>query len=295
MKILLTGATGFIGSVVARRLSTEYEVICAVRSTSDRARLLGTDVQYLLTDTGTEQLYQKMAAAEPDLVIHIAGVFYSEHGRETLENILQSNVVYAAKIFDAAYGAGCRAFINTGSCWQNYEGEDYNPVNLYAATKQAAEDILAYYVRAKACRAVHLTIFDSYGPNDSRRKILNILRDTPDGGTIGMSGGQQKMYLTYLDDIVDAYVQAVKLIQEMPNGTVAKYSVRGENPYSLRDIAEAYLKASGKTIDIHWGERPYRNREIMDPSGWGVPVPGWKPKYSLESGMEAYVQGWEKY
>ena len=295
MKILLTGATGFIGSAVARRLSTEYEITCAVRSTSDRSRLQGTDVQYLLTDTGTEQLYQEMAAAEPDLVIHMAGVFYSEHNRETIDNLLQSNVVYATKIFDAACEAGCQAFINTGSCWQNYEGETYNPVNLYAATKQAAEDILDYYVHARDCRAIHLTIFDSYGPDDSRRKILNILRDTPDGGTIGMSGGQQKMYLTYVDDIVDAYVQTVKLIQNMPDGTAVKYAVRGNRPHSLREIAEAYLKASGKRIDIHWGERPYRNREIMDPTGWGDPVPGWKPGHSLESGMEAYVKGGEKY
>lgn len=288
MRILITGGTGFIGRNVLKSLENNHKVWCTRRKRSDVNKIGSTNCQWLSIDEGIDKLYQKVKEIEPQLVIHIAGLFLGEHNSENISDMIYSNVDFPAILFDAAYEAGCRQFINTGTCWQNYNGEKYNPVNLYAATKEAAENILLYYVKAKKCKAITLKIFDSYGPNDERRKILNIVSKIDENMELDMSGGEQKMYLCYIEDIVDAYGQAIITLQDMEEG-YAVYSVRAKEPDSLKKIINTYLKVSGKNIKINWGKRDYRSREIMDPTGWGNLLPNWQPKYSLEQGMFKYI------
>lgn len=293
MRIVVTGATGFIGNAVAQRISREHTVWCTVRKTSNLSKFESVKCDFLYVDQ-RENLYKKLEEIKPELIVHLAGVFLSEHRSDNIAEMIDSNIDFPAILFDAAYEAGCRQFINTGSCWQNYEGEAYNPVNLYAATKQATEDILKYYVKAKETKAITLSIFDSYGPGDSRNKILNIVDRLKDGDSIGMSGGEQKMYLCYIEDIVNAYVQAINILKDMKAGEYKKYAVRDKIAYSLKEIINKYLALSGKKIEIRWGEREYRKREIMDPSGWGNVLPGWHIRYPLDKGMKLYINDGEE-
>lgn len=288
MIIVITGATGYIGNAVAKRLSKENDVWCAVRHTSDMHRIEHIRCRTFDVDP-RECLYKRLVEIKPQLVIHLAGVFLSEHRSDNISEMLDSNIDFPTILFDAAYEAGCRQFINTGSCWQNYGGSKYNPVNLYAATKQATEDILEFYVNVKSVKAITLCIFDSYGPDDSRNKVLNIVNQLSDGDSIDMSGGEQKMYLCYIEDIASAYAQAINVLSNMKDGEYAKYAVRGEKTYSLKEIIDKYLILSKKKIVIRWGKRQYRKREIMDPSGWGTIMPGWHAEYSLEKGLRLYI------
>lgn len=288
MRILITGATGFIGNAVAMRLSEEHEIWCTLRKTSDVLSVKNIKCKILYVDN-RDSIYSELEKIKPEMVIHLAGVFLSEHSRKNIGGMIDSNIQFPTILFDAAYEAGCRKYINTGSCWQNYQGDTYNPVNLYAATKQAVEDILKYYVYVGDSKAITLSIFDSYGPNDARRKILNIVAKLNDGEHIDMSGGEQKMYLCYIDDIVNAYIQSIALLEKMEDGEYKKYAVRDEQAYSLKDIITLYLTLSKKNVSVNWGVRAYRNREIMDPSGWGDILPGWKVQYPLKTGMKMYV------
>ena len=293
MRIVITGATGFIGNAVAKEISTEHDVWCTVRSLSNISKLENIKCKFLYVDE-RQTLYKQMLEVNPELVIHIAGVCLSEHNSDNIAELIDSNIDFPTVLFDAAYEAGCRQFLNTASCWQNYQGENYNPVNLYAATKQAMEDILQYYVKAKDAKAITLTIFDSYGPNDSRNKILNLVSRVKDGGSIGLSIGEQRMYLCYIDDIVSAYKRAANLVCAMKSGEYQKYAVRDEKTHTLREIIEMYIQLSRKKVKIIWGERAYRNREIMNPDGWGKVIPGWDIQYPLQIGMKLYVDSGEE-
>ncbi len=274
MKIVVTGATGYIGQKLVAALSKDNQVFALVRENSDRSQIKEYVKEFILYHD--QNIYRDMERIQPDLVVHLAGVFYSVHSQENIKALLEANIVFGTVVLDAAVSCGCRNIINTASYWQNYGGEEYNPVNLYAATKQSMEDILRFYIHARNCRAITLQIFDTYGKDDHRNKLFNRLRDMKDGESIDMSGGGQKLYFCHIDDVVNGYIKAIQLLDRMSYGQYKKYALRGEYPIELKKLVEAYLKAANKKIQVNWGRVAYREREIMDPSGIGEVLPEWK-------------------
>lgn len=292
MEILLTGATGFLGGYVLRSLrEAGREVCCLVRSAS-RTEAVEPYASMILRYTEYCELYGLLERIRPETVIHMAGRFLGEHGPESIEDLLDSNIKFPTVLLDAAHRAGCRRLLNTGTCWQRYGGAAYDPVNLYAASKQAFEDCAAYYVRAGGWTALTLQIFDTYGSNDPRRKVLNLVHALKDKESLDLSPGAQKLYFCHADDVAAAYRRALELLEVQVPGTARTWAVRGDTAYTLREILETYLDVSGRRVVLNWGARPCRDREFMDPEGLGEPLPGWKPRYGLRAGLEKYEREW---
>ena len=232
MKILLTGAGGYMGSHIAKRLAGNgYEVYGILRNTSAVPASL-KNIKKIYRYEYSGQLYEIVREIQPEMVIHTAGMFLGEHTGENIQQLLNSNIVFTAVLTDAANQAGCRCMIQTGSYWQNYCGREYDPVNLYAATKQAAEDILEYYKNAYQWKILTLRIFDVFGPGDQRKKVLNLVRDLKEGETLDLTYGEQKLYMCYIDDVVSAYMQAVHLVREQNPGSGRRYAVRGKKAWT---------------------------------------------------------------
>jgi hypothetical protein len=139
------------------------------------------------------------------------------------------------------------------------------PVNLYAATKQAFEDILSYYVDAHGLKVMTLALFDTYGPGDPRQKLVSLLWKTAlSGQELAMSPGEQLIDIVYIDDVLDAFVVAADLLMEQSEGHL-RYGISSGQPIRLIDLAKIFEEASGLTLPISWGGRPYRPREVMKP------------------------------
>ena len=187
---------------------------------------------------------------------------------------------------DAAVACGVRAVINTGTAWTHFGNADYNPVSLYAATKRAFEDLLVYYSDAAQVSVVTLELFDVYGPNDPRPKLMNLLRHASlAGGPLKLSPGEQKIDLIYVDDVVDAYVTAAgRLLAGRVSGA-EKYAVGTGRVRSLRDVVATYACVTGREVPVEWGARPYRDRETMEPWNRGQRLPGWSARIGLEDGI----------
>lgn len=86
--------------------------------------------------------------------------------------MISSNIELGSLLLDCAYNSNVSFFINVGTYWQHYHGEAYNPVNLYAATKQALEDIANYYRIISDMKICTFCLNDTYGKGDTRKKYL---------------------------------------------------------------------------------------------------------------------------
>jgi nucleoside-diphosphate-sugar epimerase len=226
----------------------------------------------------------------PLVVFHLASQFVAVHGSGDLESLITSNVLFGTQLLEGMEAAGCTRLVNAGTCWQHFKDAEYEPVNLYAATKQAMQDVIDYWVSARSLDVVTLEIFDTYGPGDTRNKVLPLLvRAALDGAHLDLSPGDQRLELVYVDDAVDAFVTAGARLAAGGASGHERYALQAAERLSLRRIAALVERVGGRPIDAAWGARPYRDREVMEPWRLGETLPGWTPRVPLEEGIRRVI------
>ena len=192
MKILVTGATGFIGqNLVKVLLDKNYEVHCIVRVDSNTSNI-SQNITIFKYDQNIGGLIEYFNEQKFDGLIHLASLFLATHTKDDISNLISSNIKFGTELLEACKVSDVKWFINTGTFWQNYENEDYNPVNLYAATKEAFENIAKYYIETSNLIFTTIKLNDTFGANDTRNKVFNIWNKIPKSGEIlDMSAGEQ--------------------------------------------------------------------------------------------------------
>lgn len=285
---LVTGATGFIGNHLACRLVRDgWEVHILSRSGSrlPDAPEFSRVVNHI-HDGSAEGMVACISQAMPDVVFHLASLFLSQHATKDIEPLIGSNVLFGNQLLEAMKVNEVTRIINTGTSWQHYNNEDYNPVCLYAATKQAFEAILEFYVQACGIHAITLKLFDTYGPADPRPKLFHLLEKAAKSGEpLNMSAGEQLIDLVHIDDVVDAYLIAAKRLLDGKVSIHENYAVSSSHPLSLKELVAIYSNATGQRINVNWGARAYRFREVMSPWNRGCAIEGWHPKIDLRRGL----------
>jgi nucleoside-diphosphate-sugar epimerase len=287
---LITGATGFVGSHLVRRLVRDgWQVHIVSRATSILSNTPEfSEIICHVHDGSTESMVFCVAKAKPDVVFHLASLFLSEHEVKDIEPLIASNVLFGSQLLEAMKINEINCIINTGTSWQHYNNEEYNPVCLYAATKQAFEAILEFYVQACGIKAITLKLFDTYGPDDPRPKLFNLLdKAVTSGIPLDMSLGEQLIDLVHIDDVIDAYLIAVKRLLAGEVSKQENYAVSSKNPISLKELVNLYAELTKQTILVNWGARPYRFREVMVPWNCGVKINNWTPRRTLVKSLSS--------
>lgn len=276
MKIVITGATGFIGSHLCRRLQLEgWEFSCLVRSEPASKCLAAKNIKAIDISVDDYSLDEILEKEKPTGIIHLASYYTRDHNQKDLGPLIESNIHFGTEIIDASVKVGVRWFLNTGTFWQHYNGAKYDPVNLYAATKQAFEDIGRFYANAHGLRFCTLKLCDTYGADDRRRKLYTIWEEIANSGeSLDMSPGDQLIDIIHVDRAVDAYAKLVEALDsgQMSTDNCDCYYVSSNKRISLKELAQEYEQTNGVSLNINWGAREYRHREVMTPVCTGKPI-----------------------
>ena len=289
MNILITGATGFIGQHLLKSLSQEHEVHVLIRPSTRWED--NFNLKNFIFDDNIGELKEYIIRNQIEGIIHLASLFIAQHQSYQCKDLILSNIFLGTALLEAAKETSVQWFLNTGTYWQNYlhDSTEYDPVNLYAATKQAFIDIAKYYTETSDIKFVTLKICDTYGPKDPRRKLMSLFKQYAESGEqLKMSPGEQKINLLYIDDVVNGFITLVNLLC---NKTQLKneYVLSAKKTYSLRELAGIFETVSKKKLNILWGGLPYREREVMTPWQQGNLVPGWKQKTDIHQGIQLFL------
>lgn len=288
MRILITGVTGFIGSHLASYLvDNNYVVFGLIRKPIEDEYLLSRLNNVSLFTFDEDSLVDLISKIKPDIVIHLASLYLTTHSYEQIDDLIKSNITFPTKLLEAMSINNVTKLINTGTSWQHYNSSSYDPVNLYAATKQACDDIIKFYTSGKGFSCVTLKLFDTYGPDDTRNKLISLLdKCSQIKQSLSMSPGDQIVSLTHVYDVCAAYLTAINVVNNTNRGESFFYGVRSNEECSLKELVKKYEIANGVTLDIRWGEKPYRDREVMTLCQNLLNIPHWTPVIKLSEGLK---------
>lgn len=298
MKILLTGASGFIGSHVLERLVDDNQVTLLLRKHSNTWR-----IETLLPKVKVvheEALTQYFASTPPELIMHFATHYVKAHQASDVAQMIDGNVRLPTLLLEHAVRSQTQYFINIGTCFEYAQSADklsetatIAPYNLYASTKVAFEQVLQYYAANTQLKALTLKLFYPYGEKDNTKVIQLIINAVKQQQELIISKGEQLLDFTYVHDLVDATLAAMQFIQSSKYHQYEVFNIGSGRGTHLKNIAEI-LNKKGKQPIVKC-EREYIENEIMSmiaDNSKAKKLLGWQPKTSIELGLQHM---WEYY
>lgn len=291
-RVLITGVGGFLGRHLAQSLNSQgVQWAALVRPNSQtriRERLrLGVDVNLFECDLKQpERWAEQVVAWKPTCVYHLATHFLVNHSLEDVHTLIESNVLLGTQLLESLQALENPTVIYAESYWQRTGPNHEESWNLYAATKSAFDPILHYYTQSLGLRTIQLVLYDIYGPDDDRGKVLSMLdKASREQTDLDLSPGNQQLDLLHVKDIVRGLEIARHLAATQPAGSIARYHLSNLNRISLRDLAKEFARATGRKLKLRWGARPYREGEIMAPNSPDTMLPSWEPQITLADGL----------
>lgn len=288
MTILLTGATGFLGSHLLKALVNKgYEVVVLKRSTSNMWRLKGFENTFKSYDIDQVPLQKAFEEQYIDTIIHTACV-YGRKG-ESIQQILKTNLMFGIELLSTAIDFSTKHFLNTSTLLGKQ-------INAYALSKKQFEEWLK--LASNKIQVVNLKLELMFGEQDGNDKftswILNELQQ--EKNIIPLTAGTQKRDFIYIDDVVSAYLTCLEQAPQLKDFNDIEVGTGVLTPVKTFVILvkEVLEKLKGKPIktQLNFGALPYREGEIMEPQvdNSRLCSLGWQPKRSLEENIERFVK-----
>ncbi len=306
MKILVTGAAGFIGSHSAKALLARGDTVYGIDNFNDYYEVAQKEknavgLNIFRVDIGNEvAINQIFAEIKPDVLLHLAaraGVRASIADPELYHEV---NVVGTNILLEACrrHSVNRIVFASSSSVYGNQKktpfsetDETENPISPYAATKRAAENLCYSYSKMYGLKINVLRFFTVYGPNGRPDMAPLMFTKAIDAGeTIKRFGdGSSKRDYTFIDDIVSGILSAVD------NPFDFEIINLGNNkPEELRTLISTIEKNLGKTAIIE--ELPMQAGDVemtFADIGKAERLLNYSPKTTLEQGIEKLIK-WYK-
>ena len=293
---LVTGAAGFVGSCLVRRLlSLQKDVSLLLKSDSRPWRLKGIIKQARVFEgdlTDFKAVSRAVKKIKPTVIYHLAA-----HGaypfQKDAEKIIKTNILGTWNILKACDEIDYKVFVNTGSS-SEYGAKSHamtetnllEPNSYYAVAKSAQTLLCQHVARSQKRPITTFRLFSVYGPyEEPSRLVPTLMRSCLTGNELKMVAPQTARDFIFVDDVIDAYLcleNLTKLSGDVINIGTGKQK-------TIKDAVDCTLKITSIPVNVRWGKMPAR---IWDASTWVADTTkskmllGWRAKISLEEGFQ---------
>ena len=294
MKILITGATGFIGKTLVPFLLNKGSAdICLLIRNDQKANQLFGNLPLKYINAQTDNWREDIIDYNPDVVLHMATYFNTSGNAENAVKIIESNITFTTLLLEAVSHTHCRHFINIGTFSEFLYGDgEYFSNNLYSASKSAVRPIIQYYQTQSAWNWINIILYSPYGRKNNQKKVIDYMADALDAPSpIKFSKGEQVLDFVHVDDIADFFYTLFTKLSIFTDLYTQLYLGTGK-AHSLREVGQMMEKISGKKMNADWGGYPYRPLDIMHavaPISKNIKLLNWKTSIDLEEGIRIFL------
>jgi len=285
-RILLTGATGFLGSHLVKALVKQnYQIIILKRPTSKLNRLKNVLNNIISYDVDAVEISRPFKEqGKINAIIHTATCY--GRANESISEILAANVIFPLKLLEIATLFNTEIFFNTDTVLYKY-------LNAYALAKKHFLEWGKLATKMQKIRFINIKLEHMYGPGDNDSKftthiIKSCFANVPE---LKLTLGEQTRDFIYIDDVVSAYITLLQQSEYQPEW-FQEYELGSGQSISIREFVETVHKITHSHTQLNFGALPYREGEIMHSQAniTALQQLGWSGLTTLTEGIEKTIQ-----
>jgi nucleoside-diphosphate-sugar epimerase len=291
--VLVTGATGFIGSqLVTKLVERNYQVIILKRSFSDTKKIqdcLSQITAYDIDRCEIEKPFQDFGKI--DAVIHTATA--SGYRKEGIIEIFEANTAFPLKLLKAAKDFQTKTFINTDT-YVNKSNIPYQELGSYSLSKKHFRQWGEQIALTHQIEFINIRLEYVFGPGDYRNKLIPFAIEhfLNNASELKFTSGEQQRDFIHVEDVVSAYLFLLEKESD-PSQYYQEYEVGTGQAISLRQLIEMLKELTQVQTELKFGALPQRPGEIMfsQADTKAIEEIGWYPAKSLKERLMQTIEG----
>jgi nucleoside-diphosphate-sugar epimerase len=306
-RVLVTGAGGFIGSHVVKRLLHEgarVHVLLKKNGTVWRIKeALSRLVVWESDITDLNSLQSIIPRSDPQIIFHLAALVDVSRSWDMILPMTNTNIIGTINLLTALRPCPYEAFIHTSSS-EEYgyaessplqEDQRESPISPYSFSKVSSTFFCQMATKTFDLPITIVRLFPTYGPlQESSMVIPSAIRDLLLKREFKMTPGEQKREFNYVDDVVDAFLKVAAC--RKAQGEVI--NIGSGIPYKVKDVVTMIKDLIGGDTTVNIGALPYRKGERMEcycNNEKLKKLTGWSPRVSLQEGLRLTVEWYRSF
>ncbi|WP_117168557.1 GDP-mannose 4,6-dehydratase [Paraliobacillus sediminis] len=309
MRILITGANGFVGRHLERELvSRNHEVFLGVKQIDKNEEIRRVKQSVDLNILDKEQVKSVIAFVKPDVIFHLAAQSNVMQSWDDPTYTLTTNIIGTVNIVEVVGELSLSTKIITIGSSEEYgitakytnkltESSPCLPQNPYAISKFAAGEIAQQIAKKYHLNHIHVRPFNHFGPGQQEGFVISDFASKIARIEAGLASNSIKVgYLeaerdfTDVRDIIDAYVLLIESV--VPNGI---YNIGSGVSRSISEVLDYLIELADVPIDIEIDYDKYRISEVKNIVGDSNKVQqaiDWKPEHDFKDSLKDTLNWW---
>lgn len=282
--VLLTGSNGFLGEKIKNFLSNQGHLVVLPLRTIKKSHKKGNLI-FIKKPQSKKEFYSLFSKYKFQYVIHCAGYYVRNHQFSDIKKLIDCDINYLNNLLETMAKFNSKKLITFGTYFQFFSNNKFSPKSLYAAYKQLMFTLSKYYYRQFSISHIQLILFDTYGSDDKRDKIIPTLINLNPSKEISIGNKQNLFFPLHTDDLLNGVKISMNLL-DFKNKICEQYSLKG-NHTTLIELVNIIEKLRNLKLNIKWSKNKINSVKFKD---FQIKkLPKWMPRIKIKKGLSSLI------